>query len=110
MSFSSTVINAENNISFFSWIAISWKVKFSIVANSFKWMVWCSAVFFASGPLKSQDNFIFLGGHSLVAIRITARLNEELDTTFPLNKIFEFPTIEAYASYIEKTLVALLND
>jgi amino acid adenylation domain-containing protein len=58
----------------------------------------------------SGDNFIFLGGHSLEAIRVTARLNEELDTNFQLSKIFEFPTIATYASYIEETLVALLND
>jgi amino acid adenylation domain-containing protein len=58
----------------------------------------------------SRDNFIFLGGHSLEAIRVTARLNEELNTTFPLSKIFEFPTIATYASYLEETLLALLDD
>lgn len=56
-----------------------------------------------------HDDFIALGGHSLAAIRVTARLNEEIETNFPLNKIFEHPTIKAYAEYIEKTLTELLE-
>ncbi|MFS4492236.1 amino acid adenylation domain-containing protein [Maribacter sp. 2308TA10-17] len=56
-----------------------------------------------------QDDFITLGGHSLAAIRVTARINEEVEMKFPLNKIFELPTIAQYAKYIEETLVALLE-
>ena len=56
-----------------------------------------------------HDNFISLGGHSLAAIRITARINEELQLQFPLSKIFELPTIAEYASYIEDNLEALLD-
>lgn len=56
------------------------------------------------------DNFIALGGHSLAAIRVTARINEEIEHNFPLNKIFELPTIAAYGEYIEKTLMALLEE
>jgi len=57
-----------------------------------------------------HDDFIALGGHSLAAIRVTARINEEVEMKFPLNKIFENPTIAEYGKYIEKTLVALLED
>ncbi len=60
--------------------------------------------------ISVYDNFISLGGHSLAAIRVTARVNDELEVKFPLNKIFEFPTIATYAEYIEKTLTALLNE
>lgn len=56
------------------------------------------------------DNFIALGGHSLAAIRITARINEEIELNFPLNKIFELPTIDEYAKFIEKTLQQLLQE
>ncbi len=56
------------------------------------------------------DNFITLGGHSLAAIRITARINEELQLNFPLNKIFDLPTIAEYGSFIEKTLLQLMED
>ena len=56
-----------------------------------------------------HDDFIGLGGHSLAAIRVTARINEAIETDFPLNKIFEFPTIATYSQYIEETLTALLE-
>ncbi len=56
-----------------------------------------------------HDNFIALGGHSLAAIRVTARINEEIEMKFPLNKIFELPTIASYANFIEQTLMELLN-
>jgi len=57
-----------------------------------------------------HDDLIALGGHSLAAIRITARINEEIEMKFPLNKIFEFPTIARYAQYIEDTLIELLDE
>lgn len=56
-----------------------------------------------------HDDFIALGGHSLAAIRVTARINEEIETNFPLNKVFEHPTIADYALYIEETLTSLLK-
>lgn len=57
-----------------------------------------------------HDNFIALGGHSLAAIRVTARLNDELQTNFPLNKVFELPTISEYAIFIEEQLTTLLQE
>ena len=56
-----------------------------------------------------HDSFIELGGHSLAAIRITTRINEELGLQFPLIKIFELPTISQYAEYVEQTLVELMD-
>ncbi len=56
-----------------------------------------------------HDNFIALGGHSLAAIRVTTRINDELEMGFPLNKIFDLPTIAEYALLIEKTIVELLE-
>ncbi len=56
-----------------------------------------------------KEDFISLGGHSLAAIRVTARINEEIETNFPLNKIFEYPTIESYSKYVEETLIELMN-
>lgn len=58
----------------------------------------------------SKDHFISLGGNSLAALRITARINEEVEIKFPLNKVFELPTIHQYAKYIEETLIKLLNE
>src|SRR5680860_151391 len=56
------------------------------------------------------DDFIALGGHSLAAIRVTARVNEEIEVDFPLSKIFERPTIAEYATFIEETLTELLEN
>lgn len=58
----------------------------------------------------SKDNFIALGGHSLAAIRVTARIKEEIEMKFPLNKIFELPTIQEYGNYVEDTLIKLLEE
>ncbi|GGZ71027.1 non-ribosomal peptide synthetase [Algibacter mikhailovii] len=57
-----------------------------------------------------QDNFIALGGHSLAAIRVTSRINEELGMEIPLNKVFNLPTIEEYSNYIEKTMLEYLEN
>ncbi len=54
------------------------------------------------------DNFVSLGGYSLAAIRVTSRINEELQMTIPLDKVFDLPTIESYASHIEQTILELL--
>ncbi|WP_394337009.1 phosphopantetheine-binding protein [Confluentibacter lentus] len=55
-----------------------------------------------------HDNFIALGGDSLAAIRVTSRINDELGMEIPLNKVFNLPTIEAYAGYIEQKIIELL--
>lgn len=57
-----------------------------------------------------HDNFISLGGHSLAAIRVTTRINQEIEMKFPLNKVFEFPTTAEYAKYIEDTLISLMGE
>ena len=57
-----------------------------------------------------KDNFVALGGHSLAAIRVTSKINQAVEFNFPLNKIFELPTITEYSVYIEDTLTKLLNN
>jgi acyl carrier protein len=44
-----------------------------------------------------DDFFGDLGGHSLLAVRLNARLNDFFQLELPLQRIFEYPTIEAYA-------------
>jgi acyl carrier protein len=50
------------------------------------------------------DNFISLGGHSIVAIRILARLESDLNLRIPVSIVFENPTVEELAGYIEKRM------
>jgi acyl carrier protein len=56
-----------------------------------------------------HENFIALGGHSLAAIRVTARINSELQMNVPLNKVFTLPTIAEYAHFIELAIIELMK-
>lgn len=56
-----------------------------------------------------HDNFIELGGNSLAAIRVMARINEALELEIPLNRIFESPTIAGLSAHIEGIIVEMLD-
>ncbi|MGI9543728.1 MAG: phosphopantetheine-binding protein, partial [Cyclobacteriaceae bacterium] len=57
-----------------------------------------------------NDNFLQLGGNSLAAIRLMARINEAFELELPLGKVFEFPTIAEFGKLIEETIEALLGE
>jgi amino acid adenylation domain-containing protein len=57
-----------------------------------------------------EHSFIQLGGHSLAAIRVTAQVNELLETDLPLSWVFEYPTIEAYAEALESYMRSVLQN
>lgn len=46
-------------------------------------------------------NFFELGGNSLSAIRVNARLREAFQLDLPLGSVFEKPTVETLAEYID---------
>ncbi|WP_407557434.1 non-ribosomal peptide synthetase [Winogradskyella sp. 4-2091] len=95
----------ENNIGFKSneaYIAPTNEIE-EIVAN-----VWSELLHIEK--IGIYDNFIALGGHSLLAMRITSALNEILEMENPLDKIFVYPTVASYATYVEETIISLLAE
>ncbi|MCP4153078.1 MAG: SDR family NAD(P)-dependent oxidoreductase [bacterium] len=49
------------------------------------------------------DNFLDLGGDSLKAITLMARIHNKLEVEVPLAEFFDHPTVERLTQYIEKT-------
>ncbi|TYA74716.1 non-ribosomal peptide synthetase [Seonamhaeicola marinus] len=57
-----------------------------------------------------NENFIRIGGNSLNAISITSRLKNQLELEVSITDVFNYSTIEAYAKYIEQTMIKLLGE
>jgi amino acid adenylation domain-containing protein len=48
-----------------------------------------------------KDNFFELGGHSLLATQVISRINSAFGLDLSVQKMFEFPSVAAIASYME---------
>ncbi|MEO0968281.1 MAG: amino acid adenylation domain-containing protein [Cyanobacteria bacterium J06639_18] len=53
-------------------------------------------------PVGIRDNFFKLGGHSLIAVRLMAQIQQQLDKNLPLATLFQNPTIEQIADIIRQ--------
>jgi len=49
-----------------------------------------------------HDDFFELGGHSLMIVTVHSRLHQALDATFPVAKMFQYPTISSLANYLRQ--------
>ena len=58
-----------------------------------------------TGAVGVLDNFFDLGGHSLKAAAIKARIHQELQIDVPLQILFMQPTIKEIAGYIENNII-----
>ena len=53
--------------------------------------------------VRLDDDFFDLGGHSMLAVKMIARLNESLGYDIPLAALFESPTLAGLAKYAERS-------
>jgi aryl carrier-like protein len=53
-----------------------------------------------------RDNFFKIGGHSLRAAQVTARMRENFKVEIPLRQMFESPTISQLAEVIDQMVQA----
>ncbi|GGK97911.1 amino acid adenylation domain-containing protein [Nocardia jinanensis] len=53
------------------------------------------------GPVGADDDFFELGGNSLVATRVAARIGAALDASVPVSMIFETPSVAKLAARAE---------
>jgi len=54
------------------------------------------------GRIGRDDNFFDVGGNSLNALHIINRLKEELQLEIPLLGLFEYPTVGAFAAFLQR--------
>ena len=52
--------------------------------------------------VRLHDSFFDLGGHSLIAVRLFARIRKAFDVDFPISLLFEAPTIARCADAIRR--------
>ncbi len=53
-----------------------------------------------------RDDFFALGGHSLSTTRVVSRIHSRLKIDIPLSAVFERPTVEAMAAYLDARTAA----
>jgi len=54
--------------------------------------------------VERNDNFFWLGGHSLMATRIISRIRESFQVELPVRNLFESPTLTALSDRIESAM------
>ncbi len=64
--------------------------------------VWCEIL--NKELISIRDNFFETGGHSLLAMRLVARLRNQLQVDIRVNDLFIYPTISQLAAYLDSKL------
>jgi amino acid adenylation domain-containing protein/non-ribosomal peptide synthase protein (TIGR01720 family) len=67
-------------------------------------VIWADVLNINKDVIGIHTNFFHLGGHSLTAVNVIARIHEELKVKTPLAEIFNNPDIQRLARYIKKAV------
>lgn len=59
---------------------------------------------FSLPAVREDDDFFALGGNSLLALHLLARIEDEFDVTLPLQALFEASTVAELAGLLEESL------
>lgn len=60
-------------------------------------------------PIGVHDEFLRLGGNSLLAIRVAAELRETFQIEFPLEALLQSPTVSDIALFVEDALLTMIE-
>ena len=60
-------------------------------------------------PIGIHDEFLRLGGNSLLAIRVAAELRESFQIDFPLEALLKSATVAEIALFVEDTLLTMIE-
>lgn len=60
-------------------------------------------------PIGIHDEFLRLGGNSLLAIRVAAELRESFQIEFPLEALLTSPTVLQMASFVDDALLTMIE-
>ncbi|MEN3616173.1 phosphopantetheine-binding protein, partial [Plantactinospora sp. ZYX-F-223] len=58
----------------------------------------------------TQTNFFTVGGHSILAVRLASRIQEEFEIDLPVRTVFERPTIARIAEAVEERIRAEIDE
>ncbi|GAA0333907.1 hypothetical protein GCM10009540_62020 [Streptomyces turgidiscabies] len=70
--------------------------------------IWSEVLFGdpAARPVGARQGFFRIGGNSVRAARVIARIQEEFDVELPLSAVFERPTVRGLATAVEEAVRA----
>jgi acyl carrier protein len=66
--------------------------------------IWSDVLNMPPGSVGIDDNFFEVGGHSLKATLLAAKIRKELDVNLKLTDVFMMPTIRELSSYMENVV------
>lgn len=64
--------------------------------------IWSDLLHLAVDQIGVEDNFFEIGGHSLLAVRLMARIADMLYIELPISSLFEYATVRSLGARIEQ--------